>query len=82
MRSVFKPGDKKQYSVIVSEKDIAEFETGVVHRFYSTFALSRDAEWTCRQFVLEMKGADEEGIGTFIYVNHHAPALVGSLGCI
>jgi len=78
MKLIFKTGDKKNYTITVSEKDIAEFETGVVHRFYSTFALGRDAEWACRQFVLEMKDADEEGIGTFIFVKHHAPALVGA----
>lgn len=78
MKTIFKPGDKKEYTVTVSEKDIAEFETGIVHRFYSTFALARDAEWVCRRFVLEMKESDEEGIGTFIHVNHHSPALVGA----
>jgi predicted thioesterase len=45
---------------------------------YATFAVARDAEWVCRLFVLEMKEADEEGIGTFVTVNHHSPALVGS----
>ena len=78
MKPIFKTGDTKEYATTVTEKDIAEFETRVVHHFYSTFALSRDAEWACRQFVLEMKDNDEEGIGTFIHVEHHAPALVAS----
>ncbi len=78
MRTIFKTGDKKEYTITVSEKDIAEFETGVVHRFYSTFALARDAEWACRLFVLDMKESDEEGIGTFIHVDHHSPALIGT----
>jgi fluoroacetyl-CoA thioesterase len=78
MKTIFKKGDKKEYTVTVSEKDIAEFESGIVHRFYSTFAVARDAEWACRQFVLEIKESDEEGIGTFIHVEHHSPALVGA----
>lgn len=78
MKTIFKAGDKKEYTTTVGEKDIAEFETGVVHHFYSTFAVARDAEWACRQFVLEMKEGDEEGIGTFIHVDHHSPALVGA----
>jgi fluoroacetyl-CoA thioesterase len=78
MKSIFKTGDKKEYTVTVNEKDIAEFEAGIVHRFYSTFAVARDAEWACRLFVLEMKESDEEGIGTFIHVDHHSPALVGA----
>jgi predicted thioesterase len=49
----------------------------VVHNVCSTFALARDIEWTTRQFVLEMKDADEEGIGTYLEIEHREPALVG-----
>ena len=62
---------------IVKHEDVAAFTTGVVHDVYSTFALARDAEWTTRQFVLEIKGEDEEGIGTMVSVIHHAPAFIG-----
>jgi len=61
----------------VGEMDLATFETGTVHPFYGTFALGRDVEWACRQFVLEMKDEDEEGIGTFLNINHRSPALLG-----
>lgn len=77
MRNEFKPGDKKSFSIIVAETDVAAFSSGVVHPFYATFALARDAEWSGRLFVLEMKDEDEEGIGTQVLVNHLAPALVG-----
>ncbi len=76
MKEIFKPGDKKIYTHKVTEQDAAVFETGMVHPVYATFALSRDAEWACRQFVLEMKDADEEGIGTYLTVNHISPALI------
>ena len=66
------------YSKIVQPHEKAEFDTGVVHELYSTFFLARDAEWSTRLFVLEMKEADEEGIGTFIHVDHMSPALIGS----
>ena len=56
---------------------MAAFSTGIVHHVYSTFALARDAEWTTRQFVLEMKDEDEEGIGTMVSVTHHSPAFTG-----
>lgn len=62
---------------LVTEQDLAEFETGIVHPFYGTFALGRDVEWACRQFVLQMKEEDEEGIGTFLHINHKSPALLG-----
>jgi fluoroacetyl-CoA thioesterase len=61
----------------VRREDIAEFSTGVVHPFYATFALGRDAEWACRQFVLQMKEEDEEGIGTFLNIEHRSPAMLG-----
>ena len=61
------------------QEDIAQFETGVVHPFYATFALGRDAEWSSRQFVLEMLDTDEEGIGTYLTIKHLSPALLGEL---
>lgn len=77
MKSIFKRGDEKQLTFVVSKADVAAFSTGTVHHVYSTFALARDAEWTTRQFVLELRESDEEGIGTMISVVHHSPALIG-----
>lgn len=77
MKQIFAPGSKMNYTKIVSRDDIATFESGTVHDVYATFAIARDAEWAGRLFVLEIKDEDEEGIGTFVQVDHHAPALVG-----
>ena len=73
----FNIGDTRKYIHIVTQADTAKFESGEVHQVYSTFALARDAEWSGRLFVLEMKEEGEEGIGTGINVSHHSPALVG-----
>ncbi|TNE79323.1 MAG: hypothetical protein EP332_11490 [Bacteroidetes bacterium] len=78
MLNPFQIGDKKTFTHTVVEADSATFESGQVHPVYATFALGRDAEWCCRLFVLEMKEADEEGIGTFLSVEHVSPALLGS----
>lgn len=78
MINLFKVGDEMTFELIVQSSDAATFETGTVHPVYATFALGRDAEWCCRLFVLAMKEEDEEGIGTFLTVNHISPALVGS----
>ncbi len=75
--NLFKKGDTKTHKIIAQQIDIAKFESGVVHNVYSTFALCRDAEWSGRLFVLEMKEAGEEGIGTSISVHHKSPAFVG-----
>jgi fluoroacetyl-CoA thioesterase len=77
MKNIFNCGDVKTYVKKVGEKDIAQFESGTVHEVYGTFALGRDAEWCSRLFVLEMKDEDEEGIGTFLNITHHSPALLG-----
>jgi len=77
MKQIFSPGSKRTFTKIVRQEDIATFDSGTVHEVYATFAIARDAEWAGRLFVLEMKDDDEEGIGTSVLVDHHAPALVG-----
>jgi len=77
MKNPFQLGAIKVFRHLVTVADIARFESGEVHAVYATFALARDAEWSGRLFVMDMKEAGEEGIGTAISVNHHAPALVG-----
>lgn len=73
----FKIGETKTFTHTVTKDDTAKFESGEVHAVYSTFALAREAEWSGRLFVLEMKETDEEGIGTGITVTHHSPAMIG-----
>ncbi len=77
MRHIFKRGDKKTYRKIVSELDQAIFHDEVLHRVCSTFALARDFEWSSRLFFIEMKEDHEEGVGTFLHIDHKAPAFVG-----
>lgn len=77
MKDIFKPGDQKVYRKKVEEADTAEFFSGMVHPVYSTFSIARDAEWSGRLFVLELRDEDEEGIGTSITVLHHSPAFPG-----
>lgn len=77
MKNLFKQGDIKTFTRTVRQEDVATFDSGEVHPVYATFCIARDAEWACRLFVLDMKEGDEEGIGTFISVNHLSSALVG-----
>lgn len=79
MKSIFHIGDKKTFERIVRAEDTAAFESGAVHPVYATFAIARDAEWSSRLFVLDMKEEGEEGIGTFVHVNHVSPALPGDV---
>ncbi|MEX1239873.1 MAG: hypothetical protein WEB30_09150 [Cyclobacteriaceae bacterium] len=77
MRQIFRAGDLKEHKTSVKEADVARFHGAVVHPVCSTFALAREVEWTTRQFVLEMKDDDEEGIGTYLQISHLGPAFVG-----
>jgi predicted thioesterase len=77
VKNIFKQGDKKLFEHIVQQSDIASFKTETVHPVYATFAIARDAEWSSRLFVIEMKEENEEGIGTFVHVEHLSPAFVG-----
>lgn len=77
MKNIFKPGDKKKLSYQVKQSDVAAFQGEVVHPVCSTFALAREIEWATRQFVLEIREAHEEGIGTHVSIDHKSPAFVG-----
>lgn len=77
MKNNFKPGDKKEISYRVKPGDVAAFQGEVVHPVCSTFTLAREIEWATRQFVLEMRDAHEEGIGTQLVIDHKNPAFVG-----
>lgn len=79
MKQLYSIGDTKVYKHAVTEADTATFAVGKVHPVYATFALTRDAEWAGRLFVLDMLDEGEEGIGTFVEVVHKGPALVSSV---
>ncbi|MDZ4839759.1 MAG: hotdog domain-containing protein [Bacteroidota bacterium] len=75
-------GDTRKYKIVVTKADFAAFNGKIVHEVYSTYALTRDAEWTGRLFVLELKAEDEEGIGSFVNITHHSPAFIDDEVCI
>lgn len=76
MKHIFQIGDQRTHQFTPSAHDMAAFEGAVVHAVCSTFALAREMEWTGRLFVLEMKEAHEEGIGTTLQITHLAPAAL------
>ncbi|WP_242929375.1 thioesterase family protein [Pontibacter vulgaris] len=79
MKHIFKPGDTKVYNKLVTTADFARFDDGLVHAVCSTFSLAQAVEWAGRLFVLDMKEEDEEGIGTFLNINHKSPAFEGDI---
>jgi|SRR5215831_16445583 len=77
MKKNLKAGDTRKFTKTVSIEDTAGYVDGFVHPVYSTFNIARDAEWSGRLFVLDAREEDEEGVGTMISVEHHAPAFPG-----
>ncbi len=77
MKLIFKPGDKKNYQKVVGKDDVAAFHGDTLHEVCSTFSLARDFEWSSRLFFIEIKDDDEEGVGTFLSIDHKSPAFVG-----
>jgi fluoroacetyl-CoA thioesterase len=77
VKLIFNPGHRKTIAYTVCEADVAAFNGNIVHAVCATFTLAREIEWATRQFVLEMREDDEEGIGTYLTIEHKAPAFVG-----
>src|SRR5688572_23778297 len=77
LKDIFKPGDTKQTQYLVKETDVASFLGKVVHPVCATYTLAREIEWATRQFVLDMRDENEEGIGTSLSIEHRGPAFVG-----
>ena len=77
MEGRLKIGDKREFTHIVRNADIAAFDVGQVHPVCSTFALAKYIEWTGRLFVLDVMDEGEDGIGTMLHIEHKAPAFVG-----
>jgi fluoroacetyl-CoA thioesterase len=77
MKHTCSPGQVRLFEKRVEPADLARFEGALVHAVCSTFALAQAAEWASRLFVLDLKEADEEGVGTYLRINHERPAFPG-----
>lgn len=77
MKNIFIPGDQKKYKKTLGPTDVAAFHGVTLHEVCSTFSLARDFEWSSRLFFIDMKEEDEEGVGTFLSIDHKSPAFVG-----
>lgn len=77
MKQLYKVGDQKTFRHVVAATDVAAFHGQTVHEVYATFSIARDFEWTSRLFFIDLKEDDEEGVGTFLSIEHKGPAFVG-----
>ena len=66
---------RHQYQV--GTQDAPDFGDGPLHPVISTYSLTREIEWTTRQFAILLKTEDQEGIGTAFSIKHKGPAKIG-----
>jgi len=66
------------HQFMVKQQDVPIFNEQVVHQVCSTYKLAQEAEWAGRRVLLQLIDQNENGIGSAITLNHHAPAHVGA----
>lgn len=77
MKLNLKIGDSITQTHRVTREDFAVLNGTLIHPVYSTYAAAREFEATTRFFAESCIDSDEEGIGTFVQVEHRAPAFEG-----
>jgi fluoroacetyl-CoA thioesterase len=72
-----KPGVTVEWEVTVSPEMTVEFGGRPLHSFYPTYWACHHAEYVCRLVLEPYLEAHEDGIGSGLFIHHHAPALIG-----
>lgn len=78
MKRGMKVGREETIEISVTEDMFAAFEGEVVHRVYSTVAMTYHMEWVSRKIILPFLEIDEEGMGASVQLKHFAPSPLGS----
>ncbi len=77
MKPGFSPGIVRELSVVVTEDMCPAFDGVVVHRVYSTWSAAHHFEIAARKVLVDFLEAQEEGIGSYLSIDHVAPCSVG-----
>ena len=77
MRTGFTPGIVRELLVPVTEDMCPAFDGVVVHRVYSTWSAAHHFEIAARKVLVDFLEDHEEGIGSFLSVEHLAPCPLG-----
>ncbi len=64
-------------AVEVTPQMTVEFDGRPLHPFYPTYWACHHAEQASRRILEPYLEAHEDGIGSGLFIHHHAPALVG-----
>ncbi len=77
MKPGFVPGIVRELEVLVTDDMCPAFDGVVVHRCYSTWSVAHHFELAARKVLADFLDRDEEGIGSYVSVEHLAPCPVG-----
>ena len=78
MKPGMEVGREEQIEISVTEDMFAAFEGEVIHRVYSTVAMTYHVEWVSRKIILPFLESHEEGMGASVQLKHFAPSPLGS----
>ena len=78
MKPGMEVGREEKIEISVTEAMFAAFEGKVVHRVYSTVAMTYHMEWVSRKIILPFLESHEEGMGASVQLKHFAPSPLGS----
>lgn len=71
-------GREEIIEISVTKDMFAAFEGEVIHRVYSTVAMTYHMEWVSRKIILPFLESHEEGMGASVKLKHFAPSPLGS----
>ena len=77
MKPGFVPGIAREISIVVTDDMCPAFDEVVVHRVYSTWSAAHHFELAARKVLAGFLEEHEEGVGSFLSVDHLAPCPVG-----
>ena len=79
MKAGFLSGIIRELSVVVSDDMCPAFDGVIVHRVYSTWSAAHHFEMAARKVLVDFLEAHEEGVGSYLSVDHLAPCPVGRI---
>jgi predicted thioesterase len=77
LKKGLRPGLEEVLYVQVTKEMVVEFGGKPLHPFYPTYWACHHAEYVCRLLLEPFLEDDEDGLGSGLFIHHHAPALVG-----
>ena len=77
MKSTLQIGNSAEVIITVTQDMCPAFDGVVVHQVYSTWSMAHHMELAARKVLAPHLEDHEEGIGSHLSIDHHAPTPLG-----